>query len=322
MRVVALIHFYLPRHRAGGEVMMHGLLRALVERKHEVHVVVTKQPEGEDEYSIDGIQVHRAGPGPRTVPALFKQLHPDLVVSHLDETGNAMRLARQAGVPFVQVAHNTMRDTKNYARMKPNLIAINTHWVERALTGWTKGVRTLVVHPPVDPALHRATPGTRVTLINLNRDKGSEIFYEVAQRMPDVAFLGVVGAHGDQIVRTDIKNVQIQPHTSDMSRDVWGRTKLLLMPSIYESYGMTAIEAAVSGIPTIANPTPGLLESLSYGGTFVSRDDIAGMCHAIGAALNQTTWNALSALALQRASELNPDRELIAWAETVEGLVS
>jgi glycosyltransferase involved in cell wall biosynthesis len=50
-------------------------------------------------------------------------------------------------------------------------------------------------------------------------------------------------------------------------------TRVLLMPSRYESYGRTAIEAAASGIPTIAHPTPGLREALGAAGIYANRDN-------------------------------------------------
>jgi glycosyltransferase involved in cell wall biosynthesis len=41
------------------------------------------------------------------------------------------------------------------------------------------------------------------------------------------------------------------------------------------------MEAACSGIPCIAAPTPGLKESLGDSGIFVSHDDVAGYVEAI-----------------------------------------
>jgi glycosyltransferase involved in cell wall biosynthesis len=52
-------------------------------------------------------------------------------------------------------------------------------------------------------------------------------------------------------------------------REVYRQTKLLLMPSSYESWGRVAVEAAASGIPTLAAATPGLLEALGDAGTFI-----------------------------------------------------
>ncbi|WP_460859644.1 glycosyltransferase family protein [Nocardiopsis coralliicola] len=156
--------------------------------------------------------------------------------------------------------HNTFPGAMQVCRRwRPDLAVFNTEWVRehyRRHRMITPGTETLVVHPPIDGARHRTRPGTHVTLVNLNRDKGGEIFYRLAERMPDVAFMGVVGGHGEQVIRTDLANVRIQPHTANARRDIWARTLILLMPSVYESYGMVAVEAAHSGIPTIANPTP------------------------------------------------------------------
>src|SRR5437763_17207895 len=82
VQVVALIHFYLPHHRAGSETMLHAMFRALANAGHEAHVVVTSQPEGDDDYSVEGIEVHRAGAGKRTVPRLVASLQPDVLLTH------------------------------------------------------------------------------------------------------------------------------------------------------------------------------------------------------------------------------------------------
>jgi hypothetical protein len=51
-------------------------------------------------------------------------------------------------------------------------------------------------------------------------------------------------------------------HTADI-REVFRKTRVVLMPSLYESYGRVAVEAACAGIPAIVHPTEGLLESLN-----------------------------------------------------------
>ncbi|MPZ84003.1 MAG: glycosyltransferase [Actinophytocola sp.] len=322
MRVVALIHFYLPHHRAGSETMIHAMLRALVDAGHDAHVVVTSQPEGVDDYQVDGVVVHRAGTGERTVPRLVASLNPDVLVTHHQETPHTSKLGRDLGVPVVHVVHNHMHHTNLWLHKRPSLAVFNTHWITRHFAKRHKGLRSIVVHPPVWGDEHATTPGDRVTLVNLNRDKGSGVFYALAERMPDVPFLGVVGGHGHQVIRDDLPNVRIQRPTGDMRGDVWARTRVLLMPSIYESYGMVAVEAAHSGILTIAHPTPGLLESLSYAGTFCDRDDLDTWERALRSLLHPETWQPLSAVARRRAAELDPRTDLMAWVTELESLVS
>ena len=53
------------------------------------------------------------------------------------------------------------------------------------------------------------------------------------------------------------------------------------MPSRYESWGRVAVEAMSCGIPVIANPTPGLQESLADAGYFVKFNDVEGHKRAI-----------------------------------------
>ncbi|MGH3760257.1 glycosyltransferase family 4 protein [Actinophytocola sp.] len=322
MRAVALIHFYLPHHRAGSETMLHAMLRALVDAGHEAHVVVTSQPEGADDYTVDGVAVHRAGTGGRTVPRLVTALEPDVLVTHHQETPHTSKLGRDLGVPVVHVIHNHMHHTNLWLHKRPQLAVFNTHWITRHFAKRHKGLRSVVVHPPVWRHEHTTTPGDRVTLVNLNRDKGSGVFYALAERMPDVPFLAVVGGHGHQVIRDDLPNVETQPQTSDMRSDVWARTRVLVMPSVYESYGMVAVEAGHSGIPVIAHPTSGLLESLSYAGTFCDRDDLDAWERALRSILQPATWEPLSAVVQRRAAELDPRTDLAAWVAALESLVT
>jgi glycosyltransferase involved in cell wall biosynthesis len=70
-------------------------------------------------------------------------------------------------------------------------------------------------------------------------------------------------------------NVEVLPFQSD-PREVYSRTKILLYARSREAgtgwlngVGMAALEAACSGIPTVAYPGPGLRESLGDAGVWV-----------------------------------------------------
>ncbi|MBQ1163612.1 glycosyltransferase, partial [Streptomyces sp. A73] len=62
----------------------------------------------------------------------------------------------------------------------------------------------------------------------------------------------------------------------EMAERVYGRTRVLLMPRSYESWGRAGCEALASGIPVEAHPTPGLCESLGEAGVYVDRNDLDG----------------------------------------------
>lgn len=106
-----------------------------------------------------------------------------------------------------------------------------------------------------------------------------------------------------------------------MKDDVWARTKLLLMPSSYESYGMVGVEAMASGIPVVANPTPGLKESLSYAGIFPPNSSLRAWRYTIEKLMtDDALYEKHSKLALQRSKELDPRIELKAMSEKVSQL--
>jgi glycosyltransferase involved in cell wall biosynthesis len=310
MRVVAVAHYGLPANRAGSELMMHELLAALVRAGHTAELIVTEQ----DGLTVvlDGVTVYQ---GARHLARLRSENY-DVGIAQHKETGRILDWAHRTRRPAVQVVHNTNRLTARFLGRRSALVVYNTHWLHRA---HGRRARSLVVHPPVWGEQHATRRGDMITLVNPIPAKGARTFYRLADQMPDLRFLAVEGGYlrDEQIRRPDLPNVVWQRHTADMRGDVWARTRLLLMPSDYESWGMVGVEAMHSGIPVIAHPTPGLRESLAGAGTFVDRDDIDGWRRAIRQLYGDED---ASQRARARAGELDPRPELEAWVRAVEAL--
>lgn len=318
MRVLAMVPDYPPRG-VGSWVMTHTLLRALVERGHGVDVVLAVA-EG-DPYELDGVRVwpHRGKGDP------FRFIDDaSVLVAHVESAGRPIALGNARGVPVVQIAHNAGAFTESaLTRRSAALTVFNSRHVAEKLADLC--VRSIVLHPPVHPADYATTPGDAVTLVNLSQDKGAETFYALAERFPDRPFLGVRGGYGVQVLPSgdgDVPNVTVLDHQPpDRMRDeVYARTRVLLMPSAHESWGRTAIEAACSGIPTIAHPTPGLLESLGDAGVFCDRDDVDAWEVALRRLLDGRRWRAASRRAKARAAELGPSADLDRWCREIEAL--
>lgn len=318
LKIAVFVHFYVPYRCAGSETMLHAMVKALQTQGHEIRVIATVLPEAPTRYEYEGVDVIATNViyGRQNI----ETWKPDVIVSHHDNTIRAAQMSRKLGVPFVFICHNDLDGIHTVLGLNPSLVVFNTQWLKEKL--WKPHMNSVVVHPPVFPAEHATTPGSKVTLVNLNDHKGANIFYELAKKMPDVEFLGVVGGHGTQIIRTDLPNVKIQEHNDDMKTNVWSKTRILLMPSVYESYGMAGVEALASGIPVIAHPTPGLKESQGAFGLFMDRSDMGGYEATIRSLLDDTNWNAASRLALKRSAELDPTPELDRWVESVERLAA
>ncbi len=270
LRVLAVLHLYVPERRAGGEVYVHQILRHLAARGHLVRVCcdTSRSP-----YSIDGVEVV-----PFQNHERLTEHWADIALTHLDHSREAHESCTRHRRPIAHVVHNHWQ-LAYHGISGANLFIINSHWVEQttAMGRWGTDVFEprdldspwLVAYPVVRAADHQVTrTGEHVTLVNLTRHKGAGIFYSLARRHPDWTFLGVQGAYGDQIVQ-EMPNVTIWPNQQDMRR-VWEQTRVLIAPSDYESYGMAAVEASCAGIPVVASATDGLRESLEHAATYVS----------------------------------------------------
>jgi len=313
-RVLAVVHGWMPYLAAGSERMMQHLLDALPREEFDVRVLSFgfEDPVGQD-YEYEGLPVHIG---------YSVEEPPDVIITH---HGPAARVVQDLVTDFpdarvVTVFHNERYDIPDILRLNADLQVYNTAWVGKKLNTKAPG---LVVHPPLDPNRHRVwRTGDKVTLCNLQDNKGVHVWNELARRMPHVEFLGVIGSHGKQIP-ADLPNITIHPLTQDM-REIWSQTKILLMPSGYESYGMVAAEACVSGIPVIANPTDGLVECLDDAGIFVPRDDVDGYERVIRLLLEDPEqYRVHSELSEIRGWELTEQttRELKTFVKEMRGLV-
>lgn len=319
MKVAVFVHYYVPYRCAGSETMLHAMVKRLQEAGHEVLVVATVMPDAPTKYNYEGVNVLVTNTvyGRQNI----ETWGPDVIVTHHDNTVRAAQIARKLQIPWVFLCHNDMAGIHHQLGLEPDLIVFNSEWLKQRL--YLPHMNFMVLHPPVWAEEHCTKPGDYVTLINLSANKGSLLFYELASRLPHMNFLGVEGGHGEQIIRRDLPNVEIQEHTPDMKQKVWSRTRILLMPSIYESYGMAGVEALASGIPVIAHPTPGLMESQGPDGIYLDRDDTDAWERQLRAfdCGDDVLYRAASRRALQRSEELDPRPELDRWVTKIEGLV-
>ncbi len=139
----------------------------------------------------------------------------------------------------------------------------------RGISPWpSQIVRTGVVRPILhrnEIVIREPFHGECMTLVNANENKGVRQFLELARRMPDRKFLGVLPYYGELQVPPAPANVRWVPFAEDI-RDVLKQTRILLMPSFYESYGRIGIEAMINGIPVIYS-RPVKNDAFPYGTT-------------------------------------------------------
>ena len=130
------------------------------------------------------------------------------------------------------------------------------------------GRDAFIVYPPIDPNDHLvANTGNRITLIG-DHIKGLDLFIDLAVALPQYKFLVVRPRKA--IPNSNVLTIE----ESEDVREVWTRTKILLVPSIVcETFGMVCVEAGLNGIPCITSGKGGLVESSGQPGICVDGPD-------------------------------------------------
>lgn len=319
MKILSFVHGYPPSHNAGAEWMLHTINKFLLSQGHEVKVMVRGgdipvSKNGKTSYKkvdkvkeFEGVEMIYD-----TQPMYYREIDwADIVITHLNLTGKAINVCKLKRKPLVHLIHNTHRVHElDVINPMNQYIVYNSQWVKDELR---YKQRSVVLYPPVMCDDYKVnTKRTHYTLINCWGDKGGQVLVDLANAMTGRNFLGVLGGYGDQVVGKG-KNLTYMKNTPDIKK-VYRKTKVLLMPSKYESWGRTAVEAMCSGIPVIAHPTPGLKESLGDAGIFCDREDVGQWVKAINDLDNEEYYKEVSAKCKDRAKELT--------ATTHEQLVS
>lgn len=307
MHVVVVVPMYPPNARVGAFLATHELLTDLVTRGHRVDVLTRAAAEAV--YELDGVTV---GPGVAKDQVDVAVAVCDLVISHAGDDGVAARAAQKWAKPSVRMVHGYHEDL-DVRLAGATLVVFNSHASQKE-AAWQGD--QVVVRPPLRANLG-ALPGGRVTLINLSETKGGDLFWRLARSMPHIEFLGVRGGWGNQIPGLK-PNVAVVAPTQDM-RAIYANTRILLMPSERESWGMVGLEAMTCGIPVIAHPTEGLKESLGDAAIFVDRNNGQGWVDEIERLQHPAEWQVASTRALERAQTIPDDRHV--FTEAIESLM-
>ena len=270
MNIVALTHGYPPLWNMGGEVSLHRSLAPLIGNKF----VLTKTNE---EYEIDGVFVKKINA--RDVLDIYtdskkisKQLiglKANVVIGQNELSLVAASSAREIDAISIVNVHTPPKYGRNIRSgvLTADYAVYNT----RASAKEWGEPEAFVLHPPINqlPEI-KNHKGDAYTLLSSLVNKGVGVVLELAKRYPDKRFIIVRSpaepTHGlkdlEKIAET-LPNVELKPRVApDQVYKYLQETRILLVPSMYETYGMSAIEAAQYGIPCIHVDTPHVREGI------------------------------------------------------------
>lgn len=269
LNVLWNIHLWPPVHNCGSEYYAHHISKYLISKGHNVRVVLqqAKMHNVHVPYNYEGVDV--MGPSGSTDQFLWA----DVIMTHLDFTHHTIQIADILNKPCMNVIHNSHRYPEIEGARRNNFCIYNSQWIQRKLNyQWP----SMVFTPPIDYRKYDLGKFPReneyITLINLDENKGGFILRRIAEALPNKKFLAVKGSYSEPHYFGQANNfppnVTVVPNTPNIL-DVYAKTRILLMLSRYESWGMTATEAMCNGIPVICTPTEGLKENCADAGIYI-----------------------------------------------------
>jgi len=269
--IVALSHGYPPIWNLGGEVSLHRMMR-IVDGPKAVLTNTTKP------YEIDGVKVMQINTpdvlninsDPVPVADQLRALGATVVVGQNELALVAVKAARILGIPSIVSSHTPPKYGKSTAEAiySANFVVHNT---QASAVEWDDP-HGFVLHPPMTPlpAITGEPQGDAYTLLSSLTHKGVQVVRALAQFLPKRRFIIVrspaANMEPPKLVQmfNSMQNVEIHKRVApdEVAETFFSQTRILLVPGRYETYGMSAIEAAGYGIPSVSVDTPHVREGI------------------------------------------------------------
>ena len=197
------------------------------------------------------------------------------------------------------------------ATMEPNF--------RKSVIPWPPNIiRTAIVRPLMHEdkiKIDEPFQGEYITIVNANQNKGVSQFIEIAKRMPERKFLAVIPYYGELRPPPAPSNVEWVPFDDDI-RTILKKTRILLMPSYYESFGRVAVESMYNGIPVIyskpaikpkdlTGSTEGMEEWIKPAGIPCERENIDEWLNLIISLDDEETYSSRSEFVKQHIQTMN-----------------
>jgi hypothetical protein len=328
MSIVALTHGYPPLWNMGGEVALHRSLQALNGTK----VVLTNTKE---DYTFEGVHVKQIDtPNVLDIKAnhvpiarQLQELDARVVIGQNELSLPAVRAADEIGAISVVNVHTPPR----YGRTIRQAMRFSDYAVYNTKTSAVQWAdkNAFVLHPPISPLPNKVSnSGDAYTMLSSLRNKGITVVLKLAEMYPNKRFIVVrspaeptQGLPDLEELAAKLPNLELHPRVAP--EEVYKylqQTRILLVPSMYETYGMSAIEAAGYGIPSIHVDTPHVREGIGEAAILVPPLGLPES--ARGIELIEKDYKGYSARARERAEWLHErqDQELKDFAEYIDNL--
>jgi glycosyltransferase involved in cell wall biosynthesis len=340
-------HGYLPQMYGGLLISTDQLCRSLLQRGHGVAVLsgfmhnglfawkcsiqkkILRRKVSRD--TVLAYPVWRSWLPWNEVEFVAKKERPDLIVVASGEIVRMALAAKQTGTPILVDLRDVLFEYHGgpFEALGSNVPCVVNSLFTADRYRRAYGVNPTVIYPLISPERYRTkTTRENVTFVNPHPFKGRHIALEVARLCPEIPFSVIEAWPLSTALRQELvqklsvlPNASLSPPQKNM-RNVYGRCKILLVPSVWEeTYGRVVTEAQISGIPVVASRRGGLPEAVGPGGILLDPDGpIEDWVTAVRKLwLDDQYYAELSAAALAYAErdENSLSRKLDLWEQTL-----
>jgi hypothetical protein len=207
------------------------------------------------------------------------QDRPAIILAQQYAIKKGVELAAELNIPIIITQHG--HNQWGHASLN-NYLIFNSYHVAADELVKADFKHYDIVYPRIDLLKFKPTGlnvdySTRKFITFIGRPdkiKGIELFMQIATALPNMSFLFVGGQPAEDIVvpnNVEVRNFTFQPEL------VYAQSRIVLVPSQYEPFGMVAVEASICGVPVVSSALPGLREATSDLSNYVDSLDNVDM---------------------------------------------
>lgn len=264
MKILCFLKLFIHKNKAGAEAYLHRLLLGIQKKYPECKInVVIPNSEETQEFNVDNIQIFETTENSEICLNYIDSC--DLLITQLNYLEISTNYALKINKPVINIYHGFLEKQFDIFIKNDNILKLfNSQNVYKNYKKYLKYDITnyCIINPYIDynkynEHFNNIEDREYITFVNPLKNKGCDVVVELAKHYRNKKFLIVKG--GYQKEYQDLKsfrnlsNCHIINNTDDMINNVYLKSKIVLMPSRYESYGMVSAEAQALGIPVICN---------------------------------------------------------------------
>jgi 1,4-alpha-glucan branching enzyme len=290
MRLLVLTADYPPDVWSGIGVAVKNQAQALVDYGLEVCVLYSSRSPAQADRFSPGLVVHPLSQKKIPVDARrFDLLHlHSLALSEL-----ALELKNRYGLPLIYTAHSLLDHELEASiaksswsvvqeivfRVSDHVIFLNSQERAQAVAKWEYlSEKSSVIPNPIPPPetgfCTFQAPGPIVFAGRFTRQKGIELLVQIVRRLSVRSSYDFVlaGGHADEYGEQQTRRLQREfPNLCRLAgwlehaalERLFSQAGLVLAPSLYEPFGMVALEAMRMGAPVLGAAVGGLRENIT-----------------------------------------------------------